>query len=155
MEIARTAEISVLAASEPDYQWCAQLMAATDPWITLGRDQQSCAVALRRPGSELFLARRGDLPLGFILLRANGVAGSPYIAAIAVAAEARGRGVGTHLLIFAEQRFPDARNLFLCVSDFNDRARALYESHGYTQVGLLDDYVVEGHAEVLMRKRLK
>jgi ribosomal protein S18 acetylase RimI-like enzyme len=57
-------------------------------------------------------------------------------------------------LAFAEGRFPEARNIFLCVSDFNHRARILYERCGYKQVGVLENYVVEGHAELLMRKRL-
>jgi ribosomal-protein-alanine N-acetyltransferase len=130
-------------------------MASTEPWITLRRDQAACEAALHRPGDELFIAQRGDARLGFILLRAGGVAGSPYIAAIAVAESARGQGVGTQLLEFAEQRFRDSRNLFLCVSDFNSGARSLYARLGYRQVGLLEDYVTEGHDELLMRKRLK
>ncbi len=44
--------------------------------------------------------------------------------------------------------------MFLCVSSFNGRARALYERHGYRTVGELADYVVDGLSEILMVKRL-
>lgn len=148
-------DISIIRGSEVDYAWCAQLMASTEPWITLGRDPSVCEAALRRPASELFIARHEEQKLGFILLTANGVAGSPYVAAIAVDEGARGRGLGTKLLMFAEQRYPEARNIFLCVSDFNERARMLYERCGYRQVGLLENYAMEGRSELLMRKRLK
>jgi len=130
-------------------------MASSEPWITLRRDEAACAAALRRPGSELLIARHGADPLGFILLAPAGVAGSPYVACIAVAPEARGHGVGALMLRVAEERVPGARNIFLCVSDFNTRARQLYERLGYRLVGVLEDYIVEGHAELLMRKRLR
>ena len=42
--------------------------------------------------------------------------------------------------------------MFLCVSSFNTRARALYERLGYQVVGELRDYVVRGHSEWLLRK---
>ncbi len=148
------ANICIVPGSEVERAWCAEVMASTEPWITLGRDRAACERSLCRPGSELFIAKRGDERLGFILLTANGLAGSPYIAAVAVHRDARGEGVGTALLAFAEGRFPEARNIFLCVSDFNHHARILYERCGYKQVGVLENYVVEGHAELLMRKRL-
>ena len=66
----------------------------------------------------------------------------------------RGTGVGSALLIHAEQYFPEARHIFLCVSSFNARARQLYERRGYTAVGELKDYVIEGASEILMHKRL-
>ncbi len=145
-------DVVIGPAAEADYDWCARLMAGTEPWITLGRDVPRCTASLRRPHAELFLARRGAQRLGFILLQAQGVAGSPYVASVAVAAEARGLGVGSELLHFAERRYPAARHIFLCVSDFNTRARALYERRGYTLVGELKDYAAPGRSELLMHK---
>ena len=66
-----------------------------------------------------------------------------------------GRGVGSALLRFAEQRYPEARHIFLCVSSFNPRARQLYERVGYRQVGELPDYIIDGHSELILHKRLK
>lgn len=148
-------DIIIVRGSQADHAWCAQLMSSTEPWITLRRDRSMCEAALSRPASELFIARLKDQKLGFILLTANGLAGSPYIASVAVDEGARGQGLGTKLLMFAEQRYPEARNIFLCVSDFNERARMLYERCGYRQVGVLENYAIEGHSELLMRKRLK
>ena len=42
--------------------------------------------------------------------------------------------------------------MFLCVSSFNPRARALYERLGYELVRELTDYIVAGHSELLLRK---
>ena len=54
----------------------------------------------------------------------------------------------------AEARLANARNLWVCGSSFNDPALSLYESVGFGRVALLDDLLVDGFDEVLMRKRL-
>lgn len=149
------AELTIEAASEDEREWAAALMARSEPWITLRRDLGQCRIACRRPEYLLFVAHQGGRPCGFVLLHPRGVAGSPYLASIAVAEEFRGTGVGTRLLDFVERFFrPQARHLFLCVSSFNPRARALYERHGYRVVGELEDYVIEGASELLMHKPL-
>jgi ribosomal protein S18 acetylase RimI-like enzyme len=134
-------------------------MAGTEPWITLRRDLGGCRAFLVRPGTELFAARRGaqqDAPLaGFILVAPYGVAGSPYIASLAVDAGARGAAVGSALLRWAEKHFAGRRHLFIMVSSFNPRAQALYRRHGYQYVGEIADYVVAGHSELLFHKRLE
>lgn len=142
------------ARDDADRDWCAHVMASTEPWITLRPGVERCRAALDRPRAELFLAREGDLRLGFILLDPWGVAGSPYIASIAVAAEARGRGIGSELMAFAERYFAGRRHLFLCVSSFNPRAQALYRRLGYEYMANFKDYVVEGLSELLFHKRL-
>lgn len=147
-------ELRISPAAETDLPWCARVMASTDPWITLGREYDACLARVRCSELEVFVARRDATLLGFVLLHPTGVAGSPYIASIAVAAEARGGGVGTALVKFAEAHYPGARHMFLCVSSFNQRARLLYERLGYRAVGELPDYVIEGASEVLMHKRL-
>jgi ribosomal protein S18 acetylase RimI-like enzyme len=90
-----------------------------------------------------------------ILLHEQGMAGSPYIKSIAVEAEYRSTGIGTALVQFAEDLFKgEARHMFLCVSSFNERARAFWEGLGYQAVGELRDYLVDGFSEILMHKRL-
>jgi len=150
--------------SDNDYDWCARVMAACEPWITLGRDLAECRAALGRPGTGLFGARHlvaqdsgaPDQPRlsGFILVAPYGLAGSPYIASIAVADEARGQGVGSELLRFAEQHFAGREHLFLLVSSFNLRAQQFYRRHGYEFVGELKDYIVTGQSELILHKRL-
>lgn len=109
---------------------------------------------IRRPELIPLTARVAGNLGGFVLLHPTGLAGSPYIASIAVAEEARSQGLGAELLRAAESRFPDARHIFLCVSSFNRRARQLYERCGYTAVGELPGYVIEGASEIVMHKRL-
>jgi ribosomal-protein-alanine N-acetyltransferase len=143
-----------VAAAPDDYEWSARMMASTEPWITLGRNLAECRQALLGSGSEVFVARDKERPAGFILLVPYGLAGSPYIASIAVAPEARGQGFGARLLRFAEEHFAGRGNLFLLVSSFNRRAQNLYRRHGYEFVGELKDYVVVGHSELILHKRL-
>lgn len=147
-------EIEIGEATAAEREWCAQLMAASEPWITLGRGLDVLLPAALDPDYVVLVARRDGAPCGFIRVHPRGVAGSPYVASVAVAETERGRGVGKALLDATEARYPKARWVFLCVSDFNVRARALYERHGYRLVGELPDYVVDGHAELLMGKRL-
>jgi len=155
---------AVPADNDNEYDWCARLMASSEPWITLGRDLAECRAALVRPGTELFVARSviaRDIASqdqsrlsGFILVAPYGLAGSPYIASIAVADESRGHGVGSELLRFAEQHFAGREHLFLLVSSFNLRAQQFYRRHGYEFGGELKDYIVPGHSELILHKRL-
>ena len=147
-------ELAIEPAGPSDSEWCARLMATADPWRTLGRGYQDCIERCCQPDYALLVAHSAGVPRGFLLLHPNGVAGSPYIAAIATAADARGQGVGTALLDRAEAWYPRARHIFLCVSSFNPRARRLYERRGYAAVGEFRDYVIEGASEILMHKRL-
>jgi ribosomal protein S18 acetylase RimI-like enzyme len=130
-------------------------MTSSEPWITLGRTLEQCRAILHDRDNLVFTARDSGQPLGFIVLDATGLASSPYVRSIAVSAEARGRGVGTRLMEFAEEYFrPRARHIFLCVSSFNARARALYERLGYDVIGELPDYWFDGASEFLLHKRL-
>jgi [ribosomal protein S18]-alanine N-acetyltransferase len=145
--------------NDNEYEWCARLMASSEPWITLGRDLAGCRAVLVRPGTELFVSRalaaQGQpRPSGFILVAPYGLAGSPYIASIAVAAEARGQGVGSELLRFAEHHFAGREHIFLLVSSFNPRAQQFYRRHGYEFVGELKDYIVKGQSELILHKGL-
>lgn len=146
--------IEIGEATTEEREWCARLMAASEPWITLRRGYEALLPGALDPEYVVLVARRGGAACGFIRIHPRGVAGSPYVASVAVTEAERGRGVGTALLYATEARYPKARYVFLCVSSFNAGARALYERHGYRLVGELPDYVVDGHAELLMGKRL-
>ncbi|MCC6930071.1 MAG: GNAT family N-acetyltransferase [Gemmatimonadaceae bacterium] len=130
-------------------------MSTTDPWITLGRDHARCLAAVQLPTHEAWVALDADDAVaGFVLLVLQG-AFIGYIRSIAVRADLRSRGVGRALLDFAERRsHRESPNVFLCVSSFNSRARALYERYGFALVGELTDFVVAGHSEWLMRKSI-
>src|SRR5262245_32674975 len=99
-------------ATDADREWCASLMASTDPWKSLGRNLEDCRERCGRPGYDLVVARHQEERCGFALLHPVGVAGSPYIASIATAPEFRGKGAGSALLRHCEGFYRDARHLF-------------------------------------------
>lgn len=151
-----TPSIAIEPATASDREWAATLMARNEPWLTLGRTLESCRTVCLHPEYLVFVARERHERVGFLILQRRGVVGSPYLATICVDAAFRGRGYGGEMLQWAEEFFrPQARHLFLCVSSFNPRARALYERAGYVQVGELPEYFVEGASEILMHKRLR
>jgi len=131
---------------------CAEMMASSDPWLHFGRTFEQCLARVTNPSGEVWVARADGVPRGFIILILQG-AFVGYIQIVCVAESARGSGLGTRLVAFAEERiFREFPNVFLCVSSYNPRARALYERLGYKLVGELDDYLMRGESEFLMRK---
>ncbi len=148
-------DMLVRPAVDDDREWCARLMASSEPWITLGRQLETCRKVFARPGYELFLACSESRPVGFVLCHPYGAMSSPYITTIAVDHALRGQGVGSRLLQFVEEHYRGRRHLFLCVSSFNPRARQLYESVGYRVVADLEGYILPDASEILMHKRLE
>jgi len=131
----------------------AHLMADTDPWITLGRTFQHTRQTVSRPEFEVYVATLSSRVVGVILLAIPVPLIKGYIAGIAVHTDFRNRGIGSRLLTFAEERIGKVSpNVFLTVSSFNKDAQRLYERRGYQRVGELNDYILPGHSEVLMRK---
>lgn len=131
-------------------------MARSEPWITLGRTLEGCRAVCHHPDHLVFVGRLARQRVGFLILQRRGVVGSPYLATICVDDRRRNQGIGRQLLDWTADFFrPQARHLFLCVSSFNPRAKALYERAGFTAVGELPDYFVEGANEILMHRRLR
>jgi ribosomal protein S18 acetylase RimI-like enzyme len=65
----------------------------------------------------------------------------------------RGRHIGEILMDFIENRiFDQYSNVFLCVSSFNTDAQRFYKKLGYQVVGVLENYMVNGYDEIIMRK---
>src|SRR5215831_9752039 len=133
---------------------CARVMSSSEPWVTLRRTYAHAINTLTNPNREILLALVEDTISGFIVINMGGPFAG-YIQTICVFPECRDQGVGRALLKFAEKRiFRETPNVFLCVSSFNTDARRFYEQLGYKRVGEIEDYVVEGHSEFLMRKTL-
>ena len=143
-------------ATDDEAEACARIMASSEPWITLQRGYEASLEAVRDPSREVYVAALADVAdvMGFLILSMRGPFAG-YIQSVAVRDDWRGRGLGTQLVAFAESRiFAESPNAFICVSSFNDRARALYERLGYETVGELRDYIVRGHSEWLLRKSI-
>ena len=133
---------------------CARMMASSEPWVTLNRGIGDSLRLLSDCKKEVYVADAGGEVAGFIVLEMEG-SFTGYVKSIYVAPGWRGRGVGSTLMGYAEERiFKESPNVFICVSDFNTGARRLYERLGYETIGELRDYVVRGHSEVLMRKSI-
>ena len=140
--------------TEEDARACAQLMAASEPWITLGRSYETSLGIIQDPSREVYIARDEGGLAGFLILCMTGALVG-YIQTICIDPARRGQGLGSGLVEFAEQRIlPVSPNVFMCVSSFNLDARRLYERLGYKVVGELTDYIVQGHSEFLLRKTL-
>ncbi len=132
----------------------AQMMSSTEPWITLQRDYAQAYQSLTHPDKEIYMAVLNDQLVGLIVLNMHGVLVG-YIQSICVAAKWRSQGIGTALLIHAEQRIlRDSPNIFLLVSSFNQAAYRLYERCGYQQIGEIPDFIVRGSSEIIMRKTI-
>ncbi len=140
--------------SDAEAQACARMMAGSQPWITLGRGYEESLALLQDPTREVYGAFQEGHVRGFVILNMSG-AFVGYIQTICVGTEDRSRGIGSLLMRFAEERiFRESPNVFLCVSSFNPRAKALYERLGYEVVGELKDYIVKGHFEYFLRKTI-
>jgi ribosomal protein S18 acetylase RimI-like enzyme len=133
---------------------CANMMANSEPWITLRRDYDASLKNLTDPSKEVYLALVGDEIVGFTVLNMQG-AFVGYIQSVCVAPQWRNKGIGSHLMDFLEKRiFSETPNAFICVSSFNRGVQRLYERRGYEVIGELKDFIVPGHSEILLRKTI-
>jgi ribosomal protein S18 acetylase RimI-like enzyme len=131
---------------------CARFMAVSEPWLTLGYPEERVLRRLTDPAREVHVAEIENQIVGVLMLNLTGPL-SGYIQTIAVHPDWRNHGLGTRLMRFAEERiFRQSPNVFLCVTAFNTRAQKFYERLGYRQAGELENYLQQGHTEILMRK---
>jgi ribosomal protein S18 acetylase RimI-like enzyme len=78
-----------------------------------------------------------------------------YIQSILIKPAYQGKGLGSKLLQFCEERiFQISPNVFMCVSSFNTRAASLYYKLGYERIGVLKNFIIKGQKEVLLRKTI-
>lgn len=141
-------------ANDEELRTAALLLMNTDPWKTFGRSYAQCLDAVSNPQKESYGIFFKDVFWGVVVIDLNGPFAG-YIQAACVIPSMRGKGLGSRLIQFAETRiFQFSPNSFLCYSDFNESVRPLYERLGYSIVGVLENYIIEGHNEFLMRKTL-
>ncbi|MGH7516766.1 MAG: GNAT family N-acetyltransferase [Gemmatimonadales bacterium] len=139
-------------ATDDERRHCATLMAESEPWRTLGRGYEASLAVVSDPTREVYWIEHAGAWGGFLVLHMGGPFRG-YIQTVCLRDECRGRGLGSAVIAWAEERiFRESPNVFLCVSDFNAGARRLYERLGYQVVGSLRDFLVAGRAEVLLRK---
>jgi ribosomal-protein-alanine N-acetyltransferase len=130
------------------------LLSSSQPWLRLGYTAAEWRRMLRGPlvDRDAWVIAEDGRARGIAIVRRGFLAGG-YLEILAIDAAARGSGLGARLLEHCESdALTRGTNLFVCVSDFNDGAQRFYERHGYVQVGRLDDLLIAGSAELLLRK---
>ncbi|HZY39289.1 MAG TPA: GNAT family N-acetyltransferase [Mucilaginibacter sp.] len=146
-------QVEVKLTNDPhDFAICARMMAATDPWITLGMDYEYCLKAFEGSFKEVFILKKESAIIGFVVIQTQGTF-KGYIQTICLGKASRGAGYGTKLLRFCEQRILKySPNIFICVSSFNKKAAELYYKLEFELIGELTDFIKPGFTELLLRK---
>jgi ribosomal protein S18 acetylase RimI-like enzyme len=130
------------------------MLLKSDPWKRLGYGQADWDryFAPLPVGRDTYVAEMQGKIAGVAVLRQKFLLGD-YLELFGIAQTARGKGVGEWLLAQIEALvFARAKNLFVCVSDFNEPARRFYKKHGYQEIGPLPNLLIQGSAEILIRK---
>jgi ribosomal protein S18 acetylase RimI-like enzyme len=131
-----------------------ELLAGSDPWSHLGytaADWDRLFAPLPQ-GRDGFVIELQGKVAGIALLRKKFLMGD-YLELLGIAPAAQGKGLGGQLLAHIEATvFARTKNLFACVSDFNDGARRFYKKQGYQEIGPMPNFLIPGSAEILLRK---
>ncbi len=128
-------------------------MSNSEPWTTLHISFDKIMDNLNDAINEVFVVLIKDEVVGIIIIQTQG-AFSGYLKSIALKKEWQGKGLGEIMMNFFEHKaYLNGENAFLCVSSFNTEAQKFYLKRGYTIVGVLKDYIIEGKDEILLRKR--
>lgn len=147
--------LDISPASEEERNWAADLLSVSEPWTILGVTHEQWQKNCRDPEYKVYVGHLDHKPVGVVILDLRGMASSPYIKSITISPEFRNRNLGAELLLYAENiARAYNKNIFLCVSSFNTRARIFYENLGYQVVGELKDFIILGESEIIMHKRL-
>jgi GNAT superfamily N-acetyltransferase len=133
-----------------------QAIADIEPWATLAYPPEHMIAFLKN--DDPALTRKAvfvnGAPAGVVAIRERWLRG-PYLQLLALLTPYQGQGLGAALLNwYAQQAGPHERWLWLCCSAFNTRAFAFYQRHGYEQIAVLPDQIVDGMDELLLRKRI-
>jgi ribosomal protein S18 acetylase RimI-like enzyme len=131
-------------------------IASMDPWRTLRIGPETIARQLLEPEDHL---RQHEICLkkecaGAIVVRAPWLYG-PYISLLAILPDYQAMGLGAAVLRkVANETKPRPKNIWVCVSSFNQRAQRFYTRNGFEHVGTLPGLIRPKFTELLMRKRL-
>jgi ribosomal protein S18 acetylase RimI-like enzyme len=152
-EIGKNYNIRKLKNSD-EQKKAAILISKNEPWISYGRDFQLCLKMVQAVTKNVFGFFLDKEIVAVIIIDLNG-AFAGYIQTVCVDESCRGLKIGTKLINFAEDIiFKVSPNAFVCYSDIDERPGRLYRRLGYKLVGKLEDYNIQNHAEILLRKSI-
>lgn len=130
------------------------LLCDSDPWKRLGyiaTDWEQYFAPIPQ-GRDSYVADFDGNVAAIAVVRPKFLLGD-YLELFGVADWSRGKGIGGQVLGHIESVvFARAKNLFACVSDFNEPARRFYRKRGYHEIGLIPNLLISGSAEILLRK---
>jgi ribosomal protein S18 acetylase RimI-like enzyme len=144
----------IRAMTPDDRDAVVHLLGESDPWKTLGYTTEDwnrifCPVP---QGRDSYVIECDGRVAGVAIVKQKFLLGD-YLELLGVASSARGKGLGRRLLGHIEHLvFARTKNLFACVSDFNQPARAFYCKQGYQEIGPMPNFLIPGSAEILLRK---
>ena len=106
-----------------------------DPW-----DRKAISSYICSEDGMCFVAKRGNMTLGYIIGRLIAPEGEIY--RIATHPDHRGRGIGYRLLSYAlkTERGRGLETTFLEVRSKNKPAKALYRAYGFKEIGVRRGY---------------
>ncbi len=148
--------ISLASIANREADQLGQAFAAMDPWAAYGTSPQRLTAFFA--AEEVDCSRRairldGALA-GAVVIRSPWLHG-PYLQFLGLLPGRQGHGVGAAVLNWmANEVPPGTRNLWLCVSAINTRARAFYEHHGFSLAADLPALAADHMDELLLRRRL-
>lgn len=137
-----------------DREAVVQLLAESDPWKKLGYtagdwDRIFCPIP---QGRDSYVAELDGRVAGIAIVKQKFLLGD-YLELLGVAGWACKQGIGDRLLAHIERLvFERTKNLFACVSDFNQQARDFYKKQGYQEIGPMPNFLIPGSSEILLRK---
>ena len=144
-------------ATKDDAKVLSVELAKLEPWNTLGLTPKEFEEGFQSQttSTNTYAVIFEEKPVGIISVRYPWLLG-PYLGFLGIIPEAQGKGLGKVLMTWLEETAKHhlARNVFICVSDFNHDAQAFYKSCGYIKVTELDGLIVDEYSEFLLRKRL-
>ncbi len=144
----------IRAMQANDREAVVHLLGESDPWKTLGYSKDDWNRIFRPTplGRDCYVGELDGRVAGVAIVKQKFLLGD-YLELLGVAEWARLKGIGGQLLQHIEELvFQRTKNLFACVSDFNESARAFYKKHGYLEIGPMPNFLIPGSAELLLRK---
>ncbi len=145
----------VIRSMNPDdRESVVRLLGESDPWKRLGysKDDWNRIFCPIPQGRDCYVAELDGQIAGVAIVKQKFLLGD-YLELLGVAVWARQKRIGGQLLRHIEELvFKRTKNLFACVSDFNEPARAFYKKHGYQEIGPMPDFLIPGSTEMLLRK---
>jgi len=134
-----------------------EALATMPPWSVIGWPAGRLIRGFERdlPSVRRFeVLAEGELA-GIVIIQEPFLHG-PYLQLLAILPAFQGRRLGQCILEWMEEQAlaEEARQLWLCVSTFNTRARAFYERFGFEAVAVLEKLASDRSDELFMRKRL-